>query len=296
MEIRNLITFQRICRLKSFSRAAEELGYSQSAVTMQIKQLEKELNVRLFDRIGKTVRVTNEGERFLAYADEIIKTANNALNDLSSDASPSGVLRIGILESVCTASLPQLLSLYHARWPRVSTVIHTGTFDELAPMLNGDVIDLLWTFDQSLDIPEWVKSFSYDSRIEVVCSSRHRLAGAETATLSQLADETFILTERNCSYRRIFEERMTALRYPPKIFLEIGNTEMIKKFVEANLGIAVLPHFTLTEELASCKLRVISVTDFQLRMQGQLFYHKSKWLSPALASFLALVTENPPLT
>ena len=117
MEIRNLITFQRICRLKSFSKAAEELGYSQSAVTMQIKQLENELNVRLFDRIGKTIRVTNEGERFLAYADEIIKTANNALNDLSSNASPSGLLRIGILESVCTASLPRILSYYHARWP-----------------------------------------------------------------------------------------------------------------------------------------------------------------------------------
>jgi DNA-binding transcriptional LysR family regulator len=292
MEIRNMLTFQRICRLKSFSKAAEELGYSQSAVTMQIKQLESELNVRLFDRVGKTVRVTNEGARFLAYAEEIIKTANNALQDLSSDTSPSGVLRIGILESVCTASLPQLLSLYHTRWPRVSTVIRTGTFDELSPMLNGDIIDLLWTFDQALEVPEWIRAFSYDSRIEVVCSGKHDLAGVE-ATLSQLAGETFMLTERNCSYRRIFEERMVSLGYPPSIFLEIGNTEMIKKFVEANLGITVLPHFTLTEELASNKLCVIPTSDFELLMQGQLFYHKSKWLSPALAAFLALVTEYP---
>lgn len=113
MEIRNLITFQRICRLKSFSKAAEELGYSQSAVTMQIKQLENELNVRLFNRIGKTIRVTNEGERFLAYADEIIKTANNALNDLSSNASPSGVIEdrySGIRLHGQPAPDPELLS------------------------------------------------------------------------------------------------------------------------------------------------------------------------------------------
>jgi DNA-binding transcriptional LysR family regulator len=175
-------------------------------------------------------------------------------------------------------------------------VIHTGTFDELAPMLNGDVIDLLWTFDQPLEVPEWIKSFTYDSRIEVVSSERHPLTGVLEATLSDLAEETFILTERNCSYRRIFEERMVALGYPPNIFLEIGNTEMIKKFVEANLGITVLPHFTLTEELDSYKLCVIPVADFQLLMQGQLFYHKSKWLSPALSSFLALVAEQLPLT
>lgn len=293
MEIRNMITFQRICRLKSFSKAAGELGYSQSAVTMQIKQLENELNVRLFDRVGKTVRVTNEGERFLAYADEIIKTANNALADLSSDTVPSGVLRIGILESVCTSSLPQLLSLYHTRWPHVSTVIHTGTFDELTPMLNGDFIDLLWTFDQALEAPEWIRAFAYDSRIEVVCSVKHRLAGAGEATLPGLVEETFLLTERNCSYRRIFEDRMVSLGFHPNIFLEIGNTEMIKKFVEANLGISVLPHFTLTEELASHKLCVIPVADFQLVMQSQLFYHKSKWLSPALEAFITLVSTYP---
>jgi DNA-binding transcriptional LysR family regulator len=292
MEIKNMITFQRICRLKSFSKAAGELGYSQSAVTMQIKLLENELKVRLFDRVGKTVRVTNEGARFLAYADEIIKTANNALLDLNSDAGPTGVLRIGILESVCTASLPQLLSLYHTRWPQVSTVIHTGTFDELSPMLNGDFIDLLWTFDQALEVPEWIKALSYDSRIEIVCAEKHRLAGAAHAELSQLAGETFILTERNCSYRRNFEERMISQGYHPNIFLEIGNTEMIKKFVEADLGITALPRFTLTEELASHRLSVITLTDFRLLMQGQLFYHRSKWLSPALEAFLTLAKES----
>ncbi len=293
MELRNMLTFQRICRLKSFSKAAAELGYSQSAVTMQIKQLENELNVKLFDRIGKSIRTTNEGVRFLTYADEIIKTANNAFNDLSSGADPSGVLRIGILESVCTACLPQLLSQYHARWPQVSAVIRTGTLDELSPMLNGDFIDLLWTFDQALEVPEWIRAFSYDSRIEVVCSEKHRLAKAHEAALSELAEETFILTERGCSYRRIFEEWMVSMGYHPSIFLEIGNTEMIKKFVEAGLGLAVLPRFTLTEELALHKLSVISMTDFQLVMQGQLFYHRGKWLSPALDAFLALVMAYP---
>jgi DNA-binding transcriptional LysR family regulator len=291
MELRNMITFQHICQLKSFSKAAAELGYSQSAVTVQIKQLEDELNVKLFDRVGKTIQITNEGYRLLKYTGEIITATQNAIADLSSNSVPNGVLRIGVLESVCTAYLPQVLSLYHARYPQVSTVIQTGTFDELSSMLNSNFIDLLWTFDQSLVVPEWQKAYSYENRIEVVCSQKHPLAQSSEVTLSNLAEETFILTEQNCSYRRIFEECMLTLGYHPSIFLEIGNTEMIKKFVEANLGITVLPHFTLTEELAVHKLHILNVKDFDLQMQGQVFYHKSKWLSPVLDSFLDLVKE-----
>lgn len=77
--------------------------------------------------------------------------------------------------------------------------------------------------------------------------------------------------------------------YQPNIFLEIGNTDIIKKFVEADLGITLLPYFTLKEELQAGKLKTITLADYELNMQGQLFYHKSKWVSPALQVFLTLV-------
>lgn len=291
MEIKTILTFQTICKLSSFSKAAVELGYSQSAVTMQIKQLEGELNVKLFDRIGKTIQITNEGYRFLKYANEIITSAQNAVDDLSSGIGLVGVLRIGILESVCTAYLPQILNVYHNCYPQISTVIQIGTFDELSPMLNSNYIDLLWTFDRELDLPEWKKAFSYRNKIEIVCAVNHPLSRADKVTLSDLDGETFILTEKNCSYRRIFEENLLASGICPNIFIEVGNTEMIKKFVEANLGITVLPQFTLIEELAEKKLQIVNATDFQLQMHGQVFYHKNKWLSPAMETFINLVSE-----
>ncbi len=292
MDIRNLNTFRHICQLRSFTKTAALLGYTQSAVTMQIKQLEEELNVRLFDRVGKTVHITNEGMRLLKYADEIITAAQNALNDLSSSASPKGILRIGVLESVCTAFLPDVLSDYHRLYPQVTTVIRIGTLAELSPMLGTDFIDLLWTFDRPLDIPEWKKAYVYDNKIEIVCSDKNPLTLKREVNLSDLAAETFILTEQSCSYREIFEERMLALGHRPNIFLEIGNTEMIKKFVEANLGLTVLPNFTVEEEVRAGKLRILNTADFNLQMQCQLFYHKNKWLSPALDAFLKLVMEH----
>lgn len=292
MEIRNIITFHEVHKLKSFSKAATQLGYSQSAVTMQIKQLETELHVRLFDRVGKTISITNEGKRFLKYAEDIISSANNAIADLSSSSAPQGALKIGILESVCTTYLPKLLSKYHTSYPQVSTIIQIGTFDELSTLLYSNSIDILWTFDKAIDVPEWQKAYSYTSMIDVVCSPRHRLASMPHVSLSDIESETFIFTERNCSYRRIFEDHLLRQGYHPKVFLEIGNTDIIKKFVEADLGITLLPRFTLFEELSSQRLRTLALRDYQLEMQGQLFYHKSKWLSPALQAFIDLVKTS----
>jgi DNA-binding transcriptional LysR family regulator len=292
MEIRNLITFERVYKLKSFSKAAAELGYSQSAVTMQIKQLESELKVRLFDRIGRTVDITNEGRRFLKYAEEIIATSQNAMTDLTSGSGPSGELRIGILESVCTTHLPQILSCYHNRFPQVSTIIKIRTFDELSVLLNTNDIDVLWTFDKPVEHPEWVKAFAYNSDINVVCAPSHGLALRGEAVLADIAPETFILTEKNCSYRKIFEDYMNLMGYQPKVFLEIGNTDIIKQFVQAELGLAVLPRFTLEEDLDAGKLKILHLSDYRLQMQGQLFYHRSKWLSPALKEFLEVVRES----
>lgn len=292
MEFRNIVAFLSICKLRSFSKTAAELGYSQSAITMQIKQLEKELNVKLFDRIGKKIDITNEGKRFLKYADEIITVTTNAKADLRAVSTPNGVLRIGILESVCTSFLPQLLSTYHTYYPQVSTIIEIGTFDELSALLNSNSIDILWTFDENIETPDWTKAFSYNSVIDFVASPTHRLSSKSHLTLSDITQETFILTERNCSYRRLFEEHMLYSGFRLNIFLEIGNTDIIKKFVEANLGITLLPHFTLTEELADNKLAILHLTDYQFQMQGQLFYHKNKWLFSALKAFLELVMAS----
>ncbi len=201
-------------------------------------------------------------------------------------------MRIGILESVCTSFLPEILNSYHSDCPQVTTVIEIGTFDELSALLNTNSIDFLWTFDEDIQTPDWLKAFSYTDVIDFVAAPSHRLSAAGRLTLADIAHETYILTERNCSYRRVFEDHMLYSGSRLNVFLEIGNTEIIKKFVRAGLGITLLPHFTITEELMDKKLTVLHLDDYQLQMQGQLFYHKNKWLSPAHKAFLNTVISN----
>lgn len=296
MEIRNLITFQKIVELGSFSAAADTLGYSQSTVTMQMKQLEAELGVPLFDRIGRRTVVNSDGLRFLKYADNIINESRNAVADLTSDDTPRGELRIGILDSICTAHLPHVLSEYHRLYPEVTTVIRIGTFHELSNLLNSGQIDILWIFDHTIQPADWVCAFQYESPITIVCAPNHPLAHPsgkkkKVLTLHALTNEPLILTERDCSYRIEFIQELSALGITPNIFLEIGNTEIIKKFVEAGLGLAVLPLYTVAEELSDHTLAALPIPDYHATMYGQLFYHKSKWVTAALGSFVALVQE-----
>ncbi len=291
MEIRNVKSFQKICELGSFSMAADELGYSQSTVTMQIKQLEHELKVRLFDRIGRTVRLTDDGRLFLTYANAMITAAENAKEALKHQQAPKGELRLGILESLCTSYLPDILKECHFLYPEVSTVIRTGTFYELSLLLNTNAIDLLWTFDSEILTEEWQKVYSYYDDICIISSMDHPLSHQAGLTLSDLAAETFLLTEANCSYRALFEKQLYGYTAHPDIFLEIGNTDIIKKFVSAGLGISVLPRFTVTQELEEGRLIQLTISDFEQKMQGQIFYHKSKWVTPAMKEFIRLAKK-----
>ena len=131
MELRNINTFLHIAELHSFSSAARELGYSQSAVSAQIAQLEAELGTPLFDRVGKTVRLTDAGQTFQSYARTLLITAQQAKAALMPARAVSGTLRVALADSVCSTFLPDLLQQFHALCPQVELVLRTATADEM---------------------------------------------------------------------------------------------------------------------------------------------------------------------
>ena len=123
MEIRTLTTFLKVAETQSFTQAAALLGYSQSAVTIQIRQLEKELQVQLFDRIGKQVSLTDKGRQLMVYANTIIEAAEQASSLGLDDSEPEGILRLGTVDSLAATILPDLLSQLHLQYPKIRSEI-----------------------------------------------------------------------------------------------------------------------------------------------------------------------------
>lgn len=178
MELRNINTFLHIAELHSFSSAARELGYSQSAVSAQIAQLEAELGTPLFDRVGKTVRLTDAGQTFQSYARTLLITAQQAKAALMPARAVSGTLRVALADSVCSTFLPDLLQQFHALCPQVELVLRTATADEMLRLLGANQIDLAYTLDQPLLLPNLTLAVNVPEPVCFVAPAGHPLAEA----------------------------------------------------------------------------------------------------------------------
>lgn len=291
MELRTLITFLRIAELQSFSKAAAELNYSQAAVTIQIHELEKELNTRLFDRIGKRIALTQQGECFLQHARRIIEEVNHAKQAVSEDSALNGSLRIGTVESLCATRFPELLTTFHQLYPQVSLCIKTAAPDQLLTMMDHNELDLVYLLDSKRNHKNWIKVFEAPEEIVFAASSQHRLAASKQLKLNDLLDENFILTENNVSYRHALDQQLYAQQKTIDPYLEIGNTDFIIGLIAADMGISLLPKFTIEDAVAKQSISILPVSDFQLISWRQIFYHKNKWLTREMEAFLKIALE-----
>ena len=291
MEFRNIATFLRVAATRNFSKAAEQLGYSQSTVTIQIQQLEKELGTQLFERIGKQVNLTEQGEAFIFHANEIMRVTNTAKTFATDADIPTGSLRIGSVESLCTAILPELLLQFHNFCPQVETIIRTATTEELIDMTKCNDIDLFFTLDKKVYGSEWVRAVQQEEDIVFVTASSHSFTDGEKVDLQAIIKEPFILTEKGGSYRYELEALLAAQEMEIRPVLEIGNTETIIHLLEEGMGVSFLPLFSVEKAIKQGSLSRIQTDIPTIQMCSQLLYHKNKWVTPQMQAFIRIVQD-----
>lgn len=291
MELRNIKSFIKVAEFENFSKAAEALGYAQSTITTQIQQLEEELGVDLFDRIGKRVTLSERGRTFLAYANEMLKLEAEALESVSENDVPCGVLRIGILESVASSFFPPLMKEYFNKYPEVSAEVSLGTTLELYEQLEKGILDVILLLDRPVYRPALQTVYSKTCTVPFFAAADHPLAGAENIPPQRLMQETLFLTEKNNNYRQAFDETTMALGATVNRMQEIANSTCILYFTEQNLGVSLLPDYRLRSALQEGKIKLFSVEGYDIRMDLQVLYHRQKWVSLAMKRFTESVEK-----
>ncbi|XOQ48496.1 MAG: HTH lysR-type domain-containing protein [Eubacteriales bacterium] len=291
MEIRNLTTFVRIAEVQNFSKTAEQLGYSQSAVTMQIKQLEAELHTQLFERIGKQVKLTHAGERLLPYALRILDSIREAESIVQGPERISGKLRIGTCESFVISILPPIIMKFSELCPHVEISTHTALGPDLFNMLRQNDIDILYFLDEKIYFPEWVKVLEQPEKIFFVASANSPLAGMKQIPIERLLQEPLYLTEKGISYRYAMEQILAAKGYELHPFWEVGNTDVITRCLLKNKGISFLPEYVVHDYLKNGKLVVLDTECDEIVMWSQLVYHRNKCVTPQMKLFLELMLK-----
>lgn len=292
MEIRILTTFVKVAQLKSFSKAAKELGYSQAAITIQIQQLEEELGTRLFERFNKKIELNEEGTLFLTHAQEILQAVESAKSSVKVHKEPQGQLRIGTIESLCTSLFPDLLARYHQRYPKVSVKVETSSPKVLIQMLYQNQLDLIYLLDQPICDAHLCKVWETKEEVVFVCSSNHPLCKKERITLPELCDQDWILTEENASYRCELNDCLAAHDLFVHPAVEVGNTDLIIALLQHSFGVSFLPKSVLRPYLKRGDLSTLNLSGCSFSIYRQLLYHKSKWLTSPMQAMIQMIQNE----
>jgi len=289
--MRQLKVFVAVARHASVSRAAEELHLTPPAVSMQLKDLEADIGLPLFDRVGRNVSLTMVGEHLVVYAQRVLATlreADTAVARLRGLAS--GTLVIGMV-STAKYFLPRLLARFREEHPGVDLRLSLGNREALVRQLQGNEVDLAVMGRPPRELDTRAEPFAAHPHA-VVAAAAHRLAHAEAIPPSALAGEGFIVREEGSGTRAAMEQffREHALR--PPVIMEMSSNETIKQAVIANMGLSFLSLHTLGLELELGLLAVVPVDGLPLIRRWHVVNMRGRALSPAAEAFRYFILER----
>lgn len=288
MELRNIKTFIKVAEIGNFSKAASDLGYAQSTVTMQIQMLERELQVTLFERNGKRAALSAAGKEFLEYAYNMERCEAMAIEHFAADTEPRGDICVGVMETICASHYGEIFREFRKKYPKVNLKVVVATTLECMELLGKGKLDVILTVDKKINHPNWLTAHEIPTEICFFCSSDHPFAGKSGIPIEDLIQENFIQIEAGCNYRQAFEQYLSEQGKGISNVLEIGYTRLIIDGVAENLGVSLLPKFTLEEALEEKRIALFSAQNYSISMSMQVIYSKKRWTTPALKAFLDL--------
>ncbi len=291
MDIKNLDTFIAVSELQSFTKAAEKLGYSQSTISFQIRQLETEVGVVLLDRINRTVALTDAGRRFLKTAYEIRGILHQFQTDITENTQVSGHVRLAAASSLCSGFVGVIYPEFQARFPDITLEIIEADTSEMFRLLDHNEVDLVCTLDFHIYDTGYTMICEKQTEARFVASSSHPLADRTQIELSELMNEPFFLTEKNMSYRKLLDDKLASesMEIRPKI--TSGNTALLASLVAQNAGISFLPEYAVRPYVHDGSITCLDVNVKPCYLWIQLLHHKDKWLSDAIRATAGFFKE-----
>ena len=292
MQLRNLITFIHVAELGSFTKAAEQLGYSQSTVSFQIKQLEEELDCLLFERINHTITLTECGQDLVYYAHQIRALTDEFKEKHSKEDQLAGHIRIVTPDSVCEDMVNSHYIDFHSKYPLISIQFATGDTAMLLDMLDHNEADIIITLDRHCYNKDYVIAKEEQLSMHFVTNVASKFAGKQGLSIRDISGEPFVVTEHGQGYRRVLDRELAKKHMEITPVLEIGRTDMITSILTQSNMISFLPDFATKHLVDAGVLRYLDICDVDVEIWKQLIYHKNKWLSKSLKTVIDYIKEN----
>lgn len=289
MELKYLQTFRTIVDEGGFSKAAEKLNYTQSTITFQIGQLEQELSVNLFEKIGRRMVLTKAGEHLIPYVDEILQSVDR-LHFFEADLSEcQGTLNIGIAETLLCYCFPAILKEFHRKAPKARLFLRSMNCYDIRNELLDGTLDLGVFYEEVGGFGSNLTIHSLDScSLTLVASPETKKFCSDFITPDRTIPTPFIINEKNCIFRQIFEEYIQTKSIILDHTIELWSVPTIKNLVKSDVGISFLPTFAVQEDLKAGELVEIPTDISDKTITAICAHHKNKWISPLMQLFIDL--------
>jgi len=291
LNLKQLEAFYLVVKKKSFTRAAEELSVTQPAVTIQVKSLEKSLNLRLIQQVGKKIQLTESGEFLYQYAEKIfdlVLDANEKMRDFKK--LMRGTLRIGTTKNYARYIMPSLLSEFQRRFPGIKVILDEGNSEDMAKSVLEKKNELALISQLNLD--RKIKSLFFSTvEFVLVVSPEHRFSQRKSISLRELNGEPVILREKGSGSRTAILRKFQEYGIWPSVITEASSLDFIVGYVKQNKGVSFMFEPDIKEELERGTLKVIFVEEGNIIFFTDIIYHSEKTLSPPGLAFLNVVNE-----
>jgi DNA-binding transcriptional LysR family regulator len=292
LNLHQLTTFQVVAKHCSFVRAAEELHFSQPAVSAQIRHLEKTLGVKLFDQIGRKTHLTQAGEELYLYSQKIFSVIDETLEVMEALRSPHyGRLSVGADTTVGSYVIPGLLGKFRQIYPQVEILLQVLNRLALVDAILNNRVEMAIMGSVPDDAPVEIEPFAYNPLVLVAATS-HRLAGLKNVSIEELGREHFLLREPGSGTRSALENALQEAGVPLQVSMQVGNNSAIKQGVAAGLGIALISRVAIDMELETSRLVILDVEGFPIVRQWRIVHIKDKYLSATAKAFKSFLLQH----
>jgi LysR family cyn operon transcriptional activator len=286
VELRHLRYFVAAADSLHFTRAAEALNVSQPSLSLQIKELERELGAPLFDRIGRSVRLTAAGVLFHRHALRALREVEmgrGAVADLQG--LRHGTLRVGVTHSFTTALIPKAVAAFRDQYPGISVAIEKTSGRVVEQGLVAGTLDLGIAFAPP-EAPEVVAETLFEEEVVLITAPNHELAGRARVKLSELDRLPLVVPSREFATRRLLDDRLREAQIHPEIAVETNDIDLLLEIVRLGAGATVLSRRAVTDPL---NLVLVKITEPKLTRTAALLWLRDSYRTAASHAFASLI-------
>lgn len=292
MNFRKLKIFYETALCLNMTKVARDMYISQPSISQSIHELEDEVGVKLFDRIGKKLFLTNEGEVFLNYTRRILNLYDESIKTLNDYThSAKGKITIGASTTIGIYILPEIIKLFSKRFPEIDISIIIENTTHIKSLILQNKVDFAY-IEGEIKCDEINKEKIWDDELVFICGNSHKWNNIDTIKEEELRNEKLIMREAGSGSREIVENYLKSKEIDYNISLELGNTEAIKRTVEANLGISCISEKCIEEKVKYGDLNSFRLEERKIKRDLLMITHKDKFISNNMREFIEFAKKN----